>query len=110
MTAKQRTAKSSKREGKGRSPRVSEVNQMLTEDSLQFVNIMKAVLPPRLASLLRHSLAGLSDDLQEFVCDNVMTYLSSHKMLKSGEEHVDQRLGLLLLELMNEPDIVYPPF
>ena len=88
----------------------SDINLMLSAYSRAFLKDFKVVLPPALLSLLRHSLAGLSDDMQQFVCDNVVTFLRSRFMFKSGVEFIDQRMGLLMIELMNARGINFPPF
>ena len=88
----------------------SGINLMLSAHSKAFLKDFKAVLPPRLLSLLRHNLCGLSDEMQQFVCDNVVTFLHSRFMFKSGVTHVDQRQGLLMIEMMNASGINYPPF
>ena len=90
--------------------KVNDINLMLSKHSRRFLKDFKVVLPPRLLSKLRHSLAGLSDASQQYVCDEIVTYLHSGIMHRSGFENIDQCLGLLLLELMNEPDINFPPF
>lgn len=110
MNSKRSATGSKKIVSKESSSQVSDINLMLSAHSLAFLRGFKVVLPPRLRSLLRHSLAGLSEDMQQFVCDNVVTYLRSRFMFKSGVEHVDERLGLLMIELMNAKGIHFPPF
>ena len=90
--------------------KVNDINLMLSAHSREFLKDFRVVLPPRLLSKLRHSLAGLSDASQQYVCDEVVSFLRCGVMHRSGFDPIDHSLGLLLLELMNEPDIVYPPF
>lgn len=104
-------AKSSKKiASKENSSRVNDVNLLLSDDTKAFIKDLKVVLPPRLRSLVRHSLAGLSDDMQQFVCDNIFMYLRTGYMVRLGEPHIDQIQGLILIELMNEKGINFPPF
>lgn len=111
MIKKSSAAKSSKKiKSKENRSRMSDINLMLSAHSREFLKDMKVVLPPRLRSMLRHRLARLSEDMQLFVCDNVLTYLRTGFMFSSGVELVDECQGLLVLEIMNAPDINYPPF
>ena len=105
-----KTAKGSKIVSMENISRVSDINLMLSDHSRAFLKDFKTVLPPRLLSLLRHNLCGLNEGTQLFVCDNVLAYLRSGIMFKTGVEHIDARLGLLLIELMNEPNVNFPPF
>ena len=110
MKTKQKAAISSKIISKEQITIVNDINLMLSTHSRKFLKDFRVVLPPRLLSKLRHSLAGLSDASQQYVCDEVVTFLCCGVIHRSGFEPIDQSLGMLLLELMNEKDINYPPF
>lgn len=111
MTTKKKAAISSKIISKGNISKVNDINLMLSAHSREFLKDFKVVLPPRLLSKLRHSLAGLSNASQQFVCNEVVTFLHSGVMHRSGFEPIDHSLGMLLLELMNaKKDINFPPF
>ena len=89
----------------------SDVNLLLSNDTKAFIKDMKVVMSPRLRSIIRHSLCGLSDDLQQFVLDNILMYLRTGHMMRFGEMHIDQIQGLILIEMMNAKGSVhYPPF
>ena len=104
-------AKSSKTERKVHSSKVSDINLLLSAHSREIVKGLKVVLPPRLLSLLRHSLCGLSNEMQQFVLDNILMYLRTGHMIRFGEPHIDQVQGLILIELMNaKASIHFPPF
>lgn len=85
-------------------------NLMLSKYSKEFLKDLRVILPPRLRSLVRQSLTGLGEEMQQFVCDNITTFLRSGFMFKTGLKHVDQLIGLLMLELMNAKGINCPPF
>lgn len=102
---------SSKNERKEHRPRVSDINLMLSKHSRDFLKDFKVVLPPRLRSLIRHSLAGLSEESQLFVCGEIVTFLRCGVMHRSGFEQIDRCLGLLMLELTNSKSFInFPAF
>ncbi len=107
-----RAAKSSKKIGsKEKSSRVNDVHLLLSNDTKAFIKDLKVVMSPRLRSIIRHNLCGLSDDVQQFVCDNILMYLRTGHMIRFGEPQIDQIQGLILIEVMNsEANINFPPF
>lgn len=90
---------------------ISDINLMLSDHSRTSLKDLRVVMPPRLLSMVRHSLCGLSNEMQQFVLDNILMYLRTGHMIRFGEPHIDQVQGLILIELMNaKASIHFPPF
>ena len=81
------------------------INGMLSSHSRHFLKNYRDVFCPKILSLIRHTLAGLSEPMQRVVTDNLLLYLTYGRMIMTPSVNVNRLLGYLLLVLMNDEGI-----